>query len=85
MPQSPCKDDVERLSRGLSTRGKIGSRSKPHRLTQRERKLFESAKRNGFLKIPASGARKNVSNIYRLWCQAEGRICDIRDAGAEQT
>lgn len=72
MPK-PDKDDVERLSRGESTRGRIGNRGVRHRLTQKERILFEAAKHRGFLKIPASGIRKNVVNIYRLWCQATGR------------
>jgi len=66
-------DDIERLSRGESTRGKIGNRGVAHRLTQKERILFEAAKRQGFLKIPVTGIRKNVINIYRLWCQASAR------------
>ena len=80
-PLSPCHlahvspnfDDIERLSRGESTRGKIGNRGVGHRLTQKERILFEAAKRNGFLKIPVTGIRKNVINIYKLWCQASAR------------
>jgi len=72
MPK-PDKNDIERLSRGESTRGKIGNRGVGHRLTQKERILFEAAKRNGFLKIPVTGIRKNVLNIYRLWCQATDR------------
>jgi hypothetical protein len=44
-----------------------------HRLTQKERELFEAAKLRGFLKIPVTGARQNLTNIYRLWCAAEGR------------
>jgi hypothetical protein len=72
MPR-PEKDDVERLSRGQPTRAKIGSRRIGHRLTQKERLLFEAAKRQGFLKIPVSGIRPNVCNVYRLWCAAEGR------------
>ena len=62
MPR-PKKDDVERLSRGQPTRAKIGSRSVGHRLTQRERILFEAAQRNGFLKIPVKG-------ILDLYCEA---------------
>jgi len=69
----PDKNDVDRLSRGRSTRAKIGNRQIAHRLTQRERHLFESAQRQGFLKIPVSGIRSNVINIYRLWCLADGR------------
>jgi len=72
MPK-PDKNDVERLSRGESTRGKIGHRGVGHRLTQKERILFEAAKRQGFLKIPVTGIRKNVLNVYRLWCQAADR------------
>ena len=70
MPR-PNKDDVERLSRGQPTRAKIGSRSVGHRLTQKERILFEAAQRNGFLKVPVTGIRPNVLNVYRLWCEAE--------------
>ena len=76
----PEKDDVERLSRGLATRAKIGNRGVGHRLTQKERILFESAKRHGFLKIPSGGIRKNVLNVYRLWCQATDREFLTRQA-----
>ena len=72
MPR-PNKNDVERLSRGQPTRAKIGSRSVGHRLTQRERILFEAAQRNGFLKVPVTGIRPNVLNVYKLWCEAECR------------
>lgn len=77
MPR-PNKDDVERLSRGQRTRAKIGSRRIGHRLTQKERQLFEAAQRQGFLKIPLTGIRSNVLSIYRLWCAAEGRDFIIR-------
>jgi hypothetical protein len=69
----PDKDDVDRLSRGKPTRAKIGSRRIGHRLTQKERLLFEAATRQGFLKLPVTGIRPNVLNVYRLWCEAEGR------------
>ena len=72
MPK-PDKDDVERLSRGLPTRSKIGSRRIGHRLTEKERLLFEAARRQGFLKVPVTGIRPNVVNVYRLWCAAEGK------------
>ena len=74
----PDKDDVERLSRGLATRARIGSRRTGHRLTRKERLLFDAARRQGFLKIPVTGIRPNVVNIYRLWCAAEGRACLIK-------
>jgi hypothetical protein len=76
----PEKDDVERLSRGLATRAKIGNRGVGHRLTQKERILFEAAKRHGFLRIPSGGIRKNVLNVYRLWCQATDREFLTRQA-----
>jgi hypothetical protein len=72
------KDDVERLSRGESSRAKAGSRAVGHRLTQRERALFEAAKRQGFLKLPVTGVRENVINVYRLWCIASGSACVVR-------
>jgi len=76
----PTKDDVERLSRGKSTRSKIGSRQVPHRLSQKERILFEAAQRQGFLKVPAVGIRPNILNIYKLWCDAEGIDCIVVDS-----
>ena len=78
----PSKDDVERLSRGKPTRARIGSRRIGHRLTQRERQLFEAAQRQGFLKIPVTGIRPNVVNVYRLWCAAEGREFIIKGGPA---
>jgi hypothetical protein len=79
------KDDVERLSRGRPSRAKAGSRSIGHRLTQRERALFEGAKRQGFLKLPAAGVRENVINVYRLWCAATGGACVITGGNAANT
>ena len=72
------KDDVENLSRGLPTRSKRGSRAIGHRLTQKERILFEAAQRQGFLKLPVGGLRPNVVNIYRLWCEADGKTCIVK-------
>lgn len=79
MKQVPrlSRDDVEKLSRGKASRSKAGSRGVAHRLTERERALFESAKKNGFLKIPLSGARENVRNVYRKWCEATGQTAVI--------
>lgn len=76
-------DDVEKLSRGQATKARIGSRSLGHRLTQKERILFESAKKKGFLKCPASGVRKNVIRVYQLWCEAQGRTAVIVEAESE--
>jgi hypothetical protein len=74
------KDDVEKLSHGKPTRSKAGNRSTGHRLTQKERILFESAKRKGFLKIPLTGLRENVENVYRKWCEVTGETAVIIDA-----
>ena len=74
----PTKDDVERLSRGEPTRARIGNRGIGHRLTQKERQLFEAAQRQGFLKTPVTGIRPNVVNVYRLWCAAGERECVIK-------
>ena len=76
----PTKDDVERLSRGKSTRSRIGIRQIPHRLTQKERILFEAAQRQGFLKVPVAGIRPNVLNIYKLWCDAEDKDYIVVDS-----
>ena len=76
------KDEVEWLSQGLPTRSRLGSRAIGHRLTQKERILFEAAKRQGFLKLPVTGLRDNVRNIYRLWCEAEGRPCVVKGGPA---
>jgi hypothetical protein len=72
------RDDIEKLSRGLPTRSRIGNRSTGHRLTAKERILFEAAKKRGFLKMPFSGARRNVVLVYRLWCEAEGRAFVVK-------
>ena len=74
----PDKDDVERLSRGMPTRAKIGSRNIGHRLTQKERILFEAAQKQGFLKLPVTRIRPNVLNVYRLWCKAQGCECIVK-------
>jgi hypothetical protein len=72
------KDDVMKLSQGLPTKSKRGSRDQGHRLTLKEQALFEAARRQGFLKMPASGLRENVANIYRLWCEAAAIPCVIK-------
>ena len=74
------QNDIEKLSRGKATKARIGNRRIGHRLTQKERILFEAAKRQGHLKIPHSGVRQNVIRIYRMWCEAEGRDCVIVQA-----
>lgn len=75
------QNDVEKLSRGQATKARIGNRRIGHRLTEKERLLFEAAKRQGYLKIPHSGVRRNVIRIYQLWCEVDGRPCIIKEAG----
>ena len=75
------QNDVEKLSRGQATKARIGNRRLGHRLTEKERLLFEAAKRQGYLKIPHSGVRRNVIRIYQLWCEVDGRPCIIKEAG----
>jgi hypothetical protein len=75
------RNDVEKLSRGQATKAKIGNRRIGHRLTEKERALFEAAKRLGYLKIPHSGVRRNVIRIYQLWCEVDGRPSLIKEAG----
>jgi hypothetical protein len=72
------KDDVESLTRGLPTKSRSGDITVGHRLTLRERQLFESAKKNGFLSLPHSPIRDNVVNIYIKWCEAVGVVPDVR-------
>lgn len=75
------RNDVEKLSRGQATKAKIGNRRIGHRLTEKERALFDTAKRLGYLKIPHSGVRRNVIRIYQLWCEVDERPCLIKEAG----
>jgi hypothetical protein len=79
------KDEVEKLSRGEPTRGKHGNRRVPHRLTQKERTVFEAAKINGYLVIPRTGTRENLVNIYTKWCEACEIAVDIRKKQADST
>lgn len=72
------KDDVESLSRGCPTRSRRGDISVGHRLTKRERELFERAKRDGYLTLPYSPMRENVLNIYVKWCEVVGVEPDVR-------
>lgn len=71
-PKKLSKDDVEKLSRGEASRSRVGSRNTPHRLTAKERILFEAAKKRGYLKLPKTKVRENLINIYTLWCEANG-------------
>jgi hypothetical protein len=72
------KDDVESLTKGLPTKSRSGDITVGHRLTVRERQLFERAKKYGYLTLPHSPIRDNVINIYIKWCEAVGISPDIR-------
>jgi hypothetical protein len=72
------KDDVEALTKGLPTKSRSGDVTVGHRLTKREREIFERAKISGFLTLPYSPIRDNVINIYCKWCDAVGIVPDIR-------
>ena len=73
------KDDVESLTKGLPTKSRSGDVTVGHRLTKRERLMFEKAKKTGYLSLPYSAIRDNVVNIYIKWCEAVGVIPDVRE------
>jgi hypothetical protein len=77
--KSITKDDVECLTRGLPTKSRAGDVTVGHRLTKRERELFERAKKNGYLTLPYAPIRENVVNVYLKWCEATGIVPDVRD------
>ncbi|MCO5565198.1 hypothetical protein L7F22_018871 [Adiantum nelumboides] len=68
----PSLDDVERLSRGEASKGKIGSRAVPHRLNADERKAYELAKKKGYLVRQYRSREYPLSNTYRNYCDAVG-------------
>ena len=77
-PVPISRDDVECLSRGRATKSRSGNVRVGHRLTKRERELFERAKRSGYLSLPYAPMRENVMNIYIKWCEATGISPDVR-------
>ncbi len=62
-------DDVGRLSRGKSTKSKIGSRRVPHRLNKLELEAFERAKKYGFLKYNKRKYSVSLLNVYNKYCE----------------
>ncbi len=75
-------DDVENLSygRGAKKQRGTGSRFTCHRLNRDERRIFDQAKRDGFLTVRGTGYRKNrkgspVVNTFRQRCDALARLC----------
>lgn len=77
----PTVSDVERISFGKPAKKKgTGSRGVPHRLNEDERKLFDLARRKGFLEIEGSGWRSQrrdapLVNTYRNLCDARSQVC----------
>lgn len=69
-------DDIEHISRGKSSKNKIGSRAVPHRLTQKERIWFECAKKAKYLSMNKT-LRLNVIHIYQKYCIATERQCIV--------
>jgi hypothetical protein len=69
-------DDVDAISWGKKAKKKgTGSRGVPHRLNDEERKMFDFARKKGFVEIAGSGWRRQRSdaplvNTYRSWCDA---------------
>ena len=76
----PTVEDVERISWGKPAKKKrTGSRGVPHRLNSDERKLFDQARRKGFLELVGSGWRSQrrdapLANTYRSLCDARGQV-----------
>ena len=75
-------DDVENLSYGWGAKKQrgTGSRFTCHRLNRDERRIFDQAKRDGFLTVRGTGYRKNrkgspVANTFRQRCDALAEIC----------
>lgn len=80
----PTVEDVERISWGKPAKKKgTGSRGVPHRLNHdEERKLFDQARRKGFLEVAGSGWRSQrrdapLINTYRSLCDARGQVCIV--------
>jgi hypothetical protein len=77
----PTISDVEKISWGMpaSKKGKrTGSRGVPHRLNEDERRLFDQARRQGFLQVRGSSWRSQrrdapLLNSYRSLMDARGR------------
>ena len=76
-------DDVENLSYGKGAKKRrTGSRFTCHRLNRDERRIFDQAKRDGFLTVRGTGYRKNrkgspVANTFRQRCDALAKICVV--------
>lgn len=87
----PTVNDVERISWGKPAKKKgTGSRGVPHRLNEEERRLFEQARRKGFLEVAGSGWRSQrreapLLNTYRSLCDARGQAVIVLHKGSAGT
>jgi hypothetical protein len=66
------KDAIISISKGKSTRTKIGSRAVPHRLRQDERLSVARALELGFLEL-YPWSRDNSVNIFKKMCASLGK------------
>jgi hypothetical protein len=65
------KDDVARLTRGKSSRNRVGSRQVRHRLRQDELTRLNIARKRGLL-VVNPGTRAALLNAWYLDCLARG-------------
>jgi hypothetical protein len=63
-------DAINSISKGGSSRLRIGSRRIPHRLNKIEKEALERSERCGFLEV-YEWNRPNVENIYEKLCLAK--------------
>jgi len=77
-------DDVENLSYGKGAKRQrgTGSRHTCHRLNRDERRLYDLAKRDGYLTVKGTGYRKErkgspLCNTFRQRCDALEEICIV--------
>eukprot|EP00850_Spirogloea_muscicola_P017119 SM000144S00667 [mRNA] locus=s144:133022:134651:+ [translate_table: standard] len=73
--ERPSLDDVERISKGLSSKAKIGSRQVPHRLNAEERKAYDLAKERGYVVIKPQTRHYPLRNTFRNFCDASAQPC----------
>jgi len=76
-------DDVERISRGKSSKAKMGSRQVPHRLSAEERKAYDLAKKKGYLVVRVLSRQYPLVNTYRNFCDASNCPCIFIEQGRE--
>lgn len=63
------KDSIVSISKGSSSRNRIGSVLVPHRLRKEERNLLKRAMKYGYIEYH-QWSRENILNIYSKLCSA---------------